>query len=73
VRVNEDMAREKLGSGYSMEALKKLIWEEVDAINDVLPYYKKIKKLYLREEPFDVTTSKKIKRFVAENHAGTEV
>jgi long-subunit acyl-CoA synthetase (AMP-forming) len=73
VRVNEDMAREKLGSGYSADALKKLIWEEVDAINDALPYYKKIKKLYLREEPFDVTTSKKIKRFVAENHAGTEV
>jgi len=35
--------------------------------------FKKIRKVYLRREPFDVTTKRTIKRFVPENKNGIEV
>ena len=41
--------------------------EEVDKINENLPYYKKIKKVKIRKEDFEKTTGKKIKRFVDSN------
>lgn len=63
---------EKLGEDASDSDILKLLWEEVDAINKDLPYYKKIKKVLLRKEPFDMTSSKKIKRFIDENKEGVE-
>ena len=63
----------KLGSDASDEAIGKLIWEEVDKVNQDQPIFKKIRKVYLRKEPFEATTSKKIKRFVADNKEGIEV
>jgi long-subunit acyl-CoA synthetase (AMP-forming) len=70
IRVDAEATTEALGSGYADEDVEKLLWAEVDKINDILPYYKKIKKIVLRKEPFDITTSQKIKRFVAENKEG---
>lgn len=49
------------------EAVKALLWEEVDRINEGLPFFKKIKKITVRTEEFEKNTSKKIKRFVESN------
>jgi long-subunit acyl-CoA synthetase (AMP-forming) len=62
-----------LGKDATDEAIGKLLWSEVDKINADLPYFKKIKRVVLRDTPFDVTTSKKIKRFVNENRDGIEL
>ena len=70
---NDEEIMERLGGGASDEAIGKLLWEEVDKVNADMPIFKKIRKVYLRKEPFDSTTSKKIKRFVAENKVGIEV
>ncbi|MDR0852699.1 MAG: AMP-binding protein [Clostridiales Family XIII bacterium] len=73
IKLDLEYAKETLGEDYTDEQIGKLLWAEVDKINAELPYFKKIKKLYLRKEDFDITTSKKIKRFVAENKGGTEI
>jgi len=70
---NQEEITERLGADASDEAIGKLLWEEVDKVNADLPIFKKIRKVYLRKEPFEATTSKKIKRFVPENKQGIEV
>ena len=47
--------------------VEKLLWAEVDKINESLPLFKKIKKITVRREEFEKTTGKKIKRFVESN------
>lgn len=49
--------------------VEKLLWTEVDKINENLPFFKKIKRINLRREEFEKTTGKKIKRFVESNKA----
>lgn len=49
------------------EQIEKLLWTEVDKINESLPFFKKIKKITVRREEFEKTTGKKIKRFVESN------
>lgn len=49
------------------EAVRDLLWKEVDRINEELPMFKKIKKISVRHEEFEKNTSKKIKRFVESN------
>lgn len=49
--------------------VEKLLWAEVDKINEDLPFFKKIKKITVRREEFEKTTGKKIKRFVESNKA----
>ena len=51
------------------EQVEKLLWAEVDKINENLPFFKKIKKITVRREEFENTTGKKIKRFVESNKA----
>lgn len=49
------------------DQVEKLLWTEVDKINENLPFFKKIKKITVRREEFEKTTGKKIKRFVESN------
>lgn len=63
---NEELT-ETLGDSFTLEGAKELIWEEVDKINEELPYFKKIKKVKIRKEDFEKTTGRKIKRFVDSN------
>lgn len=70
---NKEYIEEHLGADASDEAIGKLFWEEVDKVNGTMPIFKKIRKVYLRKEPFESTTSRKIKRHVAENKVGIEV
>ncbi|NMA93758.1 MAG: AMP-binding protein [Clostridiales bacterium] len=48
-------------------AVEKLIGEVVDEVNDAQPLYKKIVRFTVRQDDFDKTTGKKIKRFSEEN------
>lgn len=48
--------------GLSEEAVHALIKDAVDTVNKLTPPYKRIKKFNVREEEFEKTTTKKIKR-----------
>ena len=67
VTLSEEDVAEKLGEDYTEEQARDLVWEEVDKVNEELPYYKKIKQIRIRKEDFEKTTGKKIKRFVDAN------
>ncbi len=58
------LGEEKSKDGAEIE---KLLWAEVDKINENLPLFKKIRKITVRTEEFEKTTGKKIKRFVESN------
>jgi len=64
---NEEEVAEKFGPGYSDQDVEKLIWSEVDKINIEQPFFKRIKKIIIRKEEFEKSTSKKIKRHVESN------
>ena len=67
VKVDEDAVREILGEGCSDDDIRKLIWSEIDAINEAAPLYRKIRKVILRKSAFVKNTSQKIIRFAGEN------
>ena len=69
VTVDEFEVTEVLGEGYTDEEVETLIWKEVDKINETLPLFKKIKKLNVRKEAFEKSTTKKIKRNASANKA----
>ncbi len=62
----EELAQEFDGP-LSKEEQEKLIWEAVDKINDDSPFYRKIKRVIIRDKEFEKNTSKKIKRFAESN------
>jgi long-chain acyl-CoA synthetase len=52
--------------GKTSEAeLKRLLKKEIDEINEHMPLYKRVKRFDIREEEFEKTTTKKIKRYTA--------
>lgn len=53
---------EKLTEGMSEDEIKKHIFDQLSEINDKLPQYKEVNHIKLRMEPFEKTTSGKIKR-----------
>ena len=69
IRPDEEEVAEAIGEEKAKddEAIKELLWKEVDRINAELPLFKKIKKISVRREEFEKNTSKKIKRFVEGN------
>lgn len=67
VIIDKDAAGEILGTGFTDDDLKKLVWKEVDAINADAPFYRKIKKIIIRKSPFIKNTSQKIIRFAPDN------
>lgn len=64
---DKDELKVYLGEGYTSGQVEELLWNEIDKINDKVPFFKKIKKLVVRDCEFDKNTSKKIKRFSEEN------
>ena len=52
-----------LGEGYTKEQLEKAVGEAVKEVNDRLQGYKRVSRVMVREEEFEKTTTKKIKRF----------
>ncbi len=53
---------EKFPKGTSVEEMQKEIEASIFAMNKTLPTYKQVKKVELRDTPFEKTTSRKIKR-----------
>lgn len=67
VRMDSELLDELLGSEYSDEDVKKLIWEEVDRLNDSAPNYRKIRRVLIRKKDFVKNTSNKLVRFDEDN------
>lgn len=57
---------EKYGK-ISEDELKRILKKEIDGINEHMPLYKRVKRFEIREEEFEKTTTRKIKRYTA-NH-----
>ncbi|MBR3883947.1 MAG: AMP-binding protein [Bacteroidaceae bacterium] len=57
-------AEEAKAAGIAGEELKRVIEENIFALNDSLPVYSKISKCELREIPFEKTPKLSIKRFM---------
>ncbi len=47
----------------SEEALRALLKSEIDRLNEMMPFYKRVKRFRIRETEFDKTTTRKIKRW----------
>lgn len=61
---NYEIIEEKYGASVSEEEIHKIIWEEIKKVNKKLTSYKAVKKLEIKKDEFEKTTTMKIKRFV---------
>lgn len=59
---NFDAIHEKFGKELSQEKIHDIIKENVEAVNDKMTNYKRVKRIRLREIEFEKTTTRKIKR-----------
>ena len=66
VRVIPDYEKieEKYGKDLSEEKIYDIIWEQIKQVNRKLTSYKAIKRLEIKKDEFEKTTTMKIKRFV---------
>ncbi|MDR2355622.1 MAG: AMP-binding protein [Clostridiales Family XIII bacterium] len=67
IRPDEDVLRAELGEDYTDAQIEKLLWSKLDPINAELALFKRIRRIILRRREFEMTTGKKIKRFVEGN------
>ena len=69
IKPDMDEIVEKIGASAAADdsEVEKLLWHEIDKINEELPLFKKIKRVTVRREEFEKTTGKKIKRFIESN------
>ena len=58
---DSEAVRAKYGE-LSEEELKETIKECIEEVNDSMPAYKRVKRIKLRDEEFEKTTTRKIKR-----------
>ena len=58
-----DKIAEVHGEGLDEEEVYKVIWEQIRGVNRKLSNYKTIKKLEIKHDEFEKTTTMKIKRF----------
>lgn len=61
---DQEAIRERFGK-VSEEELRRILKKEIDEINEHMPLYKRVKRFEIREEEFEKTTTKKIKRYAA--------
>ena len=54
----------KHGKGLTDEQIHDIIWEQIKSVNKKLTSYKAIKKLEIKKDEFEKTTTMKIKRYV---------
>lgn len=61
IRPDEEEVAEAIGEEKAKddEAIKELLWKEVDRINADLPLFKKIKKISVRREEFEKTPARR--------------
>lgn len=58
---NYEVIREQLGE-ITEDGIKDTIKDSIEQINDKMPAYKRVKRFKLREDEFEKTTTRKIKR-----------
>lgn len=66
IRADDDEVAEKFGD-ISKEELEDILWREVDKINENQPFFKRIKKIVVKDKDFVKNTAQKILRFSEEN------
>jgi len=67
IKLDDEEVENALGKEVDEEAIKKVVWQEVDKINEEQPFFKRIKKIVIKKEDFVKNTSKKIIRFAEGN------
>lgn len=67
VKLDQEAMEEILGTDYTEEQAKELLWKEIDKINADAPFYRKIKKVIIRKSDFIKNSSKKLIRFAEDN------
>lgn len=60
---NYDRIAELHGDNLTEEEIYKILWEQIKKVNHKLSTYKSIKKLEIKTDAFEKTTTMKIKRF----------
>ena len=60
---NYDEIETRHGKGLSEEQIHKIIWDEIKNVNKQLTSYKAVKKLEIKKDEFEKTTTMKIKRY----------
>lgn len=60
---NYEEINEKYGKDLSQDEIHKIIWEKIKDVNRGLTSYKAIKKLEIKTDEFEKTTTMKIKRY----------
>lgn len=60
---NYDEINEKYGKNLEIDEIHKIIWEKIKDVNRKLTSYKAIKKLEIKTDEFEKTTTMKIKRY----------
>jgi len=62
--INKEYLEEKYGDCLNNELINSLFAEHIKKVNHSIPLYKHIRQFSLREEEFQKTTTKKIKRYL---------
>jgi len=62
----ETIAQEK--GDLPVRELRELLKTEIDAANELMPLYKRVKRFDIRKTEFHKTTTRKIKRYTPENY-----
>ena len=60
---NYDKIKELHGENLSEEEIEKILWKNVKEINKKLTSYKAVKKIEIKKDEFEKTTTMKIKRY----------
>ena len=60
---NYDEIDQKYGKNLEIDEIHKIIWEKIKDVNRKLTSYKAIKKLEIKTDEFEKTTTMKIKRY----------
>lgn len=64
---NKVKIQEKYGDNISNEEIEKILWKKVKDVNKKLTSYKAVKKIEIKEDEFEKTTTMKIKRYAEIN------
>ena len=67
IRLDDEEVREVWGEDIGKEDLEKKMWEEVDKLNADQPFFKRIKRIIIRDQDLVKNTSNKVIRFAEEN------
>ncbi len=62
VRPAYELIKEDISDKMTPDEIKEFLQKQVDDINKELPFYKRIRKIEIKEDEFQKTTSKKIRR-----------